>query len=370
MHEEKKVTWTELFFDLVFVAAANELATILKGTHNLFEALPFLLLFIPILWVWVGHTLFSTQFEGTSWIYHIFTLFTMGAVLSLVVHLDKAFLSPFGFAISYAAAKGILILLYVFKMFTRPNMFASLWPLLLGYLISGFLWVYSVNMPYPYIFWVVAFLIDLLTPLMAARHLEQVTISTTHLPERMGLLTVIMLGEMIISMVYSVHGVELTMPIWYMLIAGLATITMIFWSYFRFTENYLVGSNQSLRNNWYLYGHLFMYISLIGLAAGFKGVMLGKHTEWLILFGIILFVFSFRTLKYIRDQRVLKRQMIMLVFFLPALFLYQFVTESVLMNVAILSGALILYLFITEILLTRYHKHRDKQMDSSFVMLK
>jgi low temperature requirement protein LtrA len=51
---EKRVSWAELFFDLVFVFAVTEVSTLLEADHSWGGALRALVVFVPIYWAWVG----------------------------------------------------------------------------------------------------------------------------------------------------------------------------------------------------------------------------------------------------------------------------------------------------------------------------
>src|ERR1700712_2567660 len=54
---EKRVSWAELFFDLVFVFAVTEVSTRLSEDHRGLGLLRALAVFVPIYWVWVGTSL-------------------------------------------------------------------------------------------------------------------------------------------------------------------------------------------------------------------------------------------------------------------------------------------------------------------------
>ena len=56
----RKVTWLELFFDLIFVAAVSQVAVPLRAHYSVAELLRFAPLFVLIWWAWTGHTVFST----------------------------------------------------------------------------------------------------------------------------------------------------------------------------------------------------------------------------------------------------------------------------------------------------------------------
>ena len=64
--EEKKVTWLELFYDLLFVAAVATATHVLlhveQGYIHGEYLLKFVLIFIPIWWAWTGQTMFINRF--------------------------------------------------------------------------------------------------------------------------------------------------------------------------------------------------------------------------------------------------------------------------------------------------------------------
>src|SRR5262245_33892450 len=63
IEEGRRVTWLELFFDLVFVAAVAQVGTHLQQDYSLAGLARFSLLFVLIWWAWLGHTTFSTRFD-------------------------------------------------------------------------------------------------------------------------------------------------------------------------------------------------------------------------------------------------------------------------------------------------------------------
>jgi low temperature requirement protein LtrA len=71
--EEKKVTWLELFYDLLFVAAVATVTHVLlhvKAKQIPFDYLfKFVLMFIPIWWSWTGQTMFTNRF-GQGLVHH------------------------------------------------------------------------------------------------------------------------------------------------------------------------------------------------------------------------------------------------------------------------------------------------------------
>src|SRR6266702_3396275 len=60
---DRRVTWMELFFDLIFVAAVAEVGSPLNADYSWPGLLRYSFLFVLIWWAWSGHTLYSTRFD-------------------------------------------------------------------------------------------------------------------------------------------------------------------------------------------------------------------------------------------------------------------------------------------------------------------
>jgi len=347
LSQHRKISWTELFFDLVFVAAAHQVALMLKGSTML-GSIPILLVFTLLLWIWVGHTQFSSRFEGRGILYNLLTLLTMGSVLALTVLMPMqtaTWLMLFSFI--YAGTRVLLILMYVLASLRRVSSFVWLTPYLIGLSASAVLFALAPLAKWPYLLWALALGIELATVIIGQGMLRKVSLHAVHLPERLGLLTMIMLGEIVISLVGSAYGQELTHELAYLLGGALLTMCVIFFFYFRFIEKQILAHQQSTDQR-YLYAHLPMFLGLVMLAAGLKGVVSGEQTAWLIAAGALLFALSYRTVKFVRLHRVPRRQIFLLMLLIIGLATYLIVPGSLLLQTAILTGALVVYLVLAE----------------------
>src|SRR5919199_5398923 len=76
-HRERKVSWLELFYDLVFVVVISELTSYLSGHVSLEGMLGFSLLFVAVWWVWIGGTLYNERFETEDVSYRGFSFLAM-----------------------------------------------------------------------------------------------------------------------------------------------------------------------------------------------------------------------------------------------------------------------------------------------------
>ena len=84
--EERRATWLELFFDLIFVVAIAELAHYLDGHVGLSGFFSFVALFVPTWWCWLGSTFYATRFDTDDLGHRLLTLLQMALVAALAVN--------------------------------------------------------------------------------------------------------------------------------------------------------------------------------------------------------------------------------------------------------------------------------------------
>ena len=77
----RKVGWLELFYDLVYVASIVQLGNKLSEDVSTNGFIAFVLLFIPIWWVWMGTTFYANRFDADD-LSHRFLIFGQIIVVS------------------------------------------------------------------------------------------------------------------------------------------------------------------------------------------------------------------------------------------------------------------------------------------------
>ena len=83
--EERKVSWLELFYDLSFVVVVSELSHSL-ATHVGWDGLgSFILLFLPVWWVWISGTIYNDRFETQDLSYRLFVFVQIVIVAAMAV---------------------------------------------------------------------------------------------------------------------------------------------------------------------------------------------------------------------------------------------------------------------------------------------
>ncbi|MFB2875492.1 low temperature requirement protein A [Floridanema aerugineum] len=78
--KEKRASWLELFYDLIFVAAIAEVAHYLHGHLTISGFFSYILMFVPIWWSWVGATFYATRFDTENIPHRVLTLIQMVAI--------------------------------------------------------------------------------------------------------------------------------------------------------------------------------------------------------------------------------------------------------------------------------------------------
>ncbi|MEN6329823.1 MAG: low temperature requirement protein A [Methanobacteriaceae archaeon] len=279
-NQERHANWTELLFDLVFVAAISLLALNLSRDYSfagLVESLP---LFFVIWWGWVGHTFFMSRFGTDDLLNRFLTMVQMLIVASLAVNVRDALGSTgTGFALSYAALRFILVLEYYLVGRNAPQVQTLTNHYVVGFGIAGALWAISAFTPTPwrFVIWGVALVIDLLTPLTASEKHLQFPPHATHLPERFGLFTIIVIGEAIVSVVFTISSIGLDLGTEMAGLMGLIIAFSIWWGYFeegRGAEARVLEAETQIRKyQLWLYSHFPLLIGIIMVAAGIKHVI-------------------------------------------------------------------------------------------------
>ncbi|WP_333774219.1 low temperature requirement protein A [Streptomyces sp. IBSBF 3136] len=192
----------ELFFDLVFVVAVAELTEVLLHAPTWAGVLRFGALFVPIWWAWVGYSFYADRFDNDDRIYRLIMIIAMMAVLSVSVAVPQAFRGTPGakrFALGYFVVRLILLGLYLRAHYHVPRARTLTRRFLQGYGLGAAVWGVSALLPAPYCYalWGAGLLAELLTPILSASAVARVPFNASHIPERFGLFTIIVLGEVV-----------------------------------------------------------------------------------------------------------------------------------------------------------------------------
>src|SRR5438105_4994458 len=111
--DDRRATWLELFFDLVFVAAVSQLANALSSDPTAPRFFEFLGVFVPVWWAWMGFTYYANRFDTDDLVYRLLTLLAMFGVAAVATTVPSVFEGQTtAFPIAYVAVRVVLLTLY------------------------------------------------------------------------------------------------------------------------------------------------------------------------------------------------------------------------------------------------------------------
>jgi low temperature requirement protein LtrA len=315
---ERRVTWAELFFDLVFVAAVAQVGAPLAEHYSFAGIGRYAFLLLVIWWAWNGYAVYATRFDADAGVQRILTLAQMAAVIFMAANAEEGLdtASSAGFAAAYAVMRLILVGQYL-----RAATIAAARRLALehaiGYGVAALIWLTSalVEPPLRYACWGLALGIDIATAIFVARHTRRLPPHASHLPERFGLFTLILLGEAIVA---TMKGIQ-SQPIWTASAAatafgGIGLIFFFWWAYFDAadaTAHRQVRSRRDARTfEVWNYAHLPLYLGLALTGVGVEhAVRLGGtgtlHDEerWVLASAVTLACASLAVLAATRSHQ-------------------------------------------------------------------
>lgn len=312
---ERHATWTELFFDLVFVVAIAELAHLLHDDPTPVGFLRFGALFVPCWWAWVLFTFYSDRFDTDDIAHRLSMLAGMLAVVALAVNLHDAFTGGWtGFVLSYLLVRSIVLALYLRAARYVPAARANLALLLVSYVSGTGLWLLSIFVPAPlrYALWAVGMTIEVTAPIVGMKLFARgAAVSASHLPERFGLFTIIVLGEAVVAVATGTAGTNWRPASVVAAIAGFGIAACLWWAYFAFLERAVV-----IRGPWsvHLYndGHLPILAGLTMVGVGIQFAIEGAGAaplaagpRWALCGGVALYLATTSAL-YLATTRTLR----------------------------------------------------------------
>ena len=232
--EDQKVTFVELFFDLVFVFSVTQVVGLLHDGLDWIVVGQAILVFWLVWWAWTQFTWALNAADTTHQWVGIGVLIATAVAFFMAVALPDAFHDrALWFALFYVLVRVIGLTLYALAASANPSLRAAVRIFtilsiggLVAVLIGGFL-----GGPLQYWFWGLAILLDIVAAAVGGQA-EGWNLHPDHFGERHGLFVIIALGETLI-----VAAGEVTDAPWTGDLLGVATLAVVitcglWWSYF------------------------------------------------------------------------------------------------------------------------------------------
>ncbi len=316
----------ELFYDLIYVVAISITAHVLTHAHHgAIEAsiiLKYILIFVPLWWAWTGFTVYVNRFGRDDIAQRINYFVQMAFVILMAASIN----------VDFEAYYLYFMIGYVGIRLSTVFMYARMWRngkeesqeiarfLTLCFLVGALISFSSVLLPgiWKFVVLYLGIFLDVALPLIGRRILVRLPVHHPHLLERYGLVTIILLGEMILVIVNSLREEAITMHTGLAALIGFIMAAGIWWHYFESSEH-TAEDEQKNSGQLIIYGHLFMYMSLGVIASvvhfAFEPELSVRNFGWLALAGFGLYTLSAAIVFHNRAKS--KRQRVF-AFYMPA----------------------------------------------------
>lgn len=275
MNIHRNVTWLELFFDLFFVVAIASLAHQLSADYS--KVLEFVMLFIPVWWIWIGFTFYNERFETEGLENRVFIFLLMIPIACMAIFAHHALKENFtNYVLSYAAGRIIIAFLWARAAYWSKPFRAAGIRSIIGFTIAIVLCLLAATMEGDLKFTIfgVALFVDLAAPFTAvAQQAKLPKLSTSKLPERFGLFTIIVLGEMVVGVIGGMEGSHhVTVDLIARVVLGVGIGIGFWWVYFDFVARRPFHPNMSITYAW-SYLHMPLVMGYIIVGAGLLGAV-------------------------------------------------------------------------------------------------
>lgn len=303
---DRSASRLELFFDLAYVLVVAELAASFAKDLSWAGAATFAGLLTITWWSWVTVTLYANRFDTNDVIYRIVKLAGTGAAIAMAASAQDAIGDrSTAFTLSYLATRLLLLGLYARAYRHVAEARPTIRIYLAGTAAAAALWAASLMAPdhVRYAMWAAGILVEVAAPILATRYGGGVPLHLDHLPERFGLLVILVLGESVASIVIGVHDTKWTGSSVLVAAICFVSVAALWWTYFDLGgavgKRRLVDDGDDQESgiaDAYIFGHLPVVLGLVTTAVGIEqfilhpGDDLSPAARWALHGGTVLFL--------------------------------------------------------------------------------
>ena len=296
--EDRRVSWLELFYDLVYVIAIARITHHLSMHISLEGILEYTGLFALIFWGWLNGSLYH-DIHGTEGLRtRLMTLWQMMIIAALAITLDQ----PEEQGLVYTTVVFMIMQLYITYLWWSVGLYDKEHrkynlPYTIFYLISFGLMGLSLWLPNENLTWIspLILLFNYLPPFISNRILRRedrdLNLSSS-MYERLGLFTIIVFGELVIGVVNGVSEPgNLNLEIWLQFCLAMAIVFSLWWLFFTLVGNRepVKGFAKATRLELYYVPAL---ISLGLMGAGFTHFFEGGHGKEVFFYALAIFLMA------------------------------------------------------------------------------
>ncbi len=276
--DERRASWLELFFDLVFAGAVGQLAGALQDHPALGGLARFAMLFTPIWWLWVMFTFYADRHESDDTAHRAAFLTAMLLCVALAASAARALSGETtGFVVAFSCLRGLQLALYARARHHLPATRALYGRYLVFFGAAGIFWLASLAAAGParYALWAAALLTDAAGALAMLAPGRWVPLNSSHLADRFQLFVLIVLGESVARLISAATLRPWSLPLAVVLAAALLTLAALWWAWLTATDRQALDGPGSIAR--FTAANLPIVAGIAAASAGLHIAILAAH---------------------------------------------------------------------------------------------
>lgn len=286
MIQRKKVTMIELFYDLIYVLAIQKVTGLIHHLHHgelsLNAYLTFVMYSIAILLMWFNQTIYLNKY-GNERHFDIIgmMLHMLGAIyISNIINLESS-VSFFLFNLTIVYMMSIIVIQYYLHSKSSGKMPEDIRRQLYVLFIGIFLIILALLLgsTYGIPVAILGYLSTMFLPALFKRKINVTGINFPHLVERVSLITILVFGEMVITVAtgFAQHGIDLDVILTFVMM-------VLFFGTYAIQIEKLTNTQQQTKGFTMIYSHIGIFIGLSMVTASFSFLEQSVHMPFLFLF--------------------------------------------------------------------------------------
>ena len=316
--EERKTSYIDLFFDLVFVFAFTQVTALILEDTSAEGFLRAALVLAMVWWAWSAYAWMTNAIDIENVVTRLIIFTAMAAGFFMALAVPDAFQDEAAwFAVAYFVVRILNTALYTWGARSDPVLLRATLRLAPWFLIAALVALAGgfADPDYRAWIWLASLVIDVVGTLRVAR--VEWRISPSHFAERFALIVIIALGESIVAIGIGTSELERDSTYAVSVVVAFAGVAALWWAYFDFTavaaERALRRASRAARGplarDVFTYFHYPVVLGIIFYAVAAKKTLehpldpLSEAGRWALGLGVAIYLSSFALMRF----RVIRR---------------------------------------------------------------
>jgi low temperature requirement protein LtrA len=317
--EERKTSYLELFFDLVFVFAFTQVTALITEDPSVQGFARSALVLAMVWWAWSAYAWMTNAIDIDNTVTRLIIFTAMAAGFFMALAVPDAFQDEAAwFAVAYFVVRVLNSTLFAWGVRDDPGNLRATFRLAPWFLVAALVALVGgfVDPDYRAWVWLASLVIDIVGTLTVAR-LEW-RVSPSHFAERFALIVIIALGESIVAIGVGTAHLERDATYALSVLVAFAGVAALWWAYFDFTalaaERTLRRASAEIRGplarDVFTYFHYPVVLGIILYAVAAKKTLehpldpLSDAGSWALGLGIAFFLCAFALMRFRVVRRV------------------------------------------------------------------